>query len=233
MYHEVDLNHGMGEFLYPGRKSFPINSTCQSMLDLLVCVKSAWGNMRYAKINKTPWLCLLGKTLLYFWKTRMTFLAIPLNWYKPFYSHFMILMIPIKSRQAPLAVALPSWKEMSYGLTVFYWCYGLVISSLTHCKSLLYLPITRHHLSTHCVFPSHLGHPLSQEGYYPSWPDQFQLFVYCSHSKLTSGLIHLRLNSWNGLKVVISKSSMLRVNMVHLLTISMRCKHSGNKPKML
>lgn len=41
MYHELDLNNGMGEFLYPGRESFPVNSICQSMLDLLVCVKTS------------------------------------------------------------------------------------------------------------------------------------------------------------------------------------------------
>lgn len=32
-----------------------------------------------------------------------------------------------------------------------------------------------------CLFFTHLSHPLSQEGYYPSWPDQFQLWVYCPH----------------------------------------------------
>ena len=77
----------------------------------------------------------------------------------------MILMIPIKPRLAPLAAALPSWEEMSYDLTVSYWCYGPVISSLTHCKSRLHLPISLHHLLTHRVLSLHIGHKLSQEGH--------------------------------------------------------------------
>lgn len=74
----------------------------------------------------------------------------------------ILIIISIKLRQVPLAAALPSGEEMSYNLTVFYWRYGPVISSLTHCKSLLHLPITLHHLSTHPVLSLHIGHQLSQ-----------------------------------------------------------------------
>lgn len=59
----------------------------------------------------------------------------------------MILMIPIKPRQAFLAVTLPSCKEMSYDLIVSYWHYGLVISSPMHYKALFHLTITFYQLT--------------------------------------------------------------------------------------
>lgn len=49
-------------------------------------------------------------------------------------------VIAINPRQPPLAVALPSWEEMSYELIISYWWYGPVISSLAHHKPCSILP---------------------------------------------------------------------------------------------